>query len=68
METDAMTRDECVAKRVNSALEELNKKGAGDYEDFYRDFGWCGRLDLAKKLAAKWAGHGKVEILEAQTK
>ncbi|MGQ6590195.1 hypothetical protein ACUNEO_25630 [Serratia sp. IR-2025] len=66
-EVAAMTCEQYVNKRVAEELAELNAKGSGEYEDFYRDFGWCGRLDLAQKLAAKWAGRGKVEILEAQS-
>ncbi|HFJ4332871.1 TPA: hypothetical protein ACGUIF_004898 [Serratia liquefaciens] len=67
-EAAGMTCGEYVEKKIAEQLAVLNANGAGDYEDFYRDCGWCSRLDLAQKLAAKWAGNGKVEILEAQTK
>ncbi|WP_171454591.1 hypothetical protein [Serratia marcescens] len=61
-----MGRDHYIEICVLSGIERINKAGVGEYADQWRDFGWCGRLDLAQKLAAKWAHYGKVEILEAQ--
>ncbi|WP_181423052.1 hypothetical protein [Serratia marcescens] len=62
----AMDRDHYVEICVLADIERINKAGKGEYADQWHDFGWCGRLDLAQKLAAKWAHYGKVEILEAQ--
>lgn len=61
-----MGRDHYIEICVLAEIERINKSGEGEYADQWRDFGWCGRLDLAKKLAAKWAHYGKVDILEAQ--
>lgn len=53
-------RDARVAK-----IEELKAKG---YYDAFQNLGWCGRLDLAQKLAAKEGGSAyweEVTILPA---
>ncbi|USZ80581.1 hypothetical protein MQ4_53 [Serratia phage MQ-4] len=61
----AMTCEEYVNNCVANALAAIDARG-GEFANDWADFGWCGRLDLAQKLAAKWAHMGKVEILEAQ--
>ncbi|MCW7561407.1 hypothetical protein [Serratia marcescens] len=61
----AMTCEEYVQMRISEERARIDEKG-GEFANDWADFGWCGRLDLAQKLAAKWAHYGKVEILEAQ--
>ncbi|MGM1131811.1 hypothetical protein ACSUPJ_17360 [Serratia marcescens] len=61
----AMTCEQYVGERINEELAAFDARG-GEFANDWADFGWCGRLDLAQKLAAKWAHMGKVEILEAQ--
>lgn len=62
----AMSREDYIDLCVCVSIARINAHGEGEYADQWRDFGWCGRLDLAQKLAAKWAHYGKVEILEAK--
>ncbi|WRQ11962.1 hypothetical protein vBSlqSZDD2_51 [Serratia phage vB_SlqS_ZDD2] len=62
----AMTCEQYVEERISEELAAIDARG-GEFADHWADFGWCGRLDLAQKLAAKWAHYGKVEILEART-
>lgn len=62
----AMGREGYIEHCVQVQIARINQSGEGEYSNTWHDFGWCGRLDLAQKLAAKWAHYGKVEILEAQ--
>lgn len=54
------------AKRDARVAAVLAARDAGAY-DVWHNAGWCGRLDLAQKLAAKEASYGNLEvtILEA---
>lgn len=54
----------CEAKRLARVAKIEAKKAAGGY-DVFRCAGWCGRLDLAHKLAAK--GGVDTTILPAQS-
>ncbi|URC22409.1 hypothetical protein SUSUWATARI_00280 [Serratia phage vB_SmaM-Susuwatari] len=67
-ELAAMSCDDYVNACIARELARVDATGAGDFEDEFGAAGWCGRFDLAQKLAAKFAGVAKVEILEAQTK
>jgi hypothetical protein len=54
-------RDACVAR-----VQQLKANG---HYDVWCNEGWCGRLDLAQKLASKSSQYGvEVTILEARVK
>lgn len=56
-----------VAARQVARVEENNAKG---YYEAFQNAGWCGRADLAQKLAEKTRkyGHREVTILVAEVK
>lgn len=69
-QADFPTRQDYIDYLVNEAKAKLAARPAGYYDD-YGSLGWCGRLDLATKLAAKEAGHKiyrGITILEAEVK
>lgn len=49
------------AKRDERVAKVLAARDAGAY-DVWHNAGWCGRLDLAQKLAAQQAKYGLLEI------
>lgn len=56
----------CEAKRLERVASVEAKKADGYYDRFFCE-GWCGRADLAHKLAAKCKNAVDVTILPAQT-
>lgn len=46
-------------------IEDVEARKAAGYYETWQNAGWCGRLDLAQKLAAQTAG-ARVEILIAE--
>jgi len=62
--TEGHTRESYVAARRAKRVAAVNEGNAAGYYAKWQNAGWCGRYDLAQKLAAKTAG-AKVEILEA---
>lgn len=59
--TDGVSEEEFVIREKNLRVARAN---AGDYTSWHCA-GWCGRLDLAQKLAAKYTD---AKILPAQTR
>ena len=57
----------CAAERVKRVADVGIRKAAGEF-DTWRNAGWCGRLDLAQKLANSQCATGDyiVAILEAK--
>lgn len=55
------------ARAEAARVADVEKKEANGHYTRYMNLGWCGRLDLAQKLASKWCGTTcKPVILEAQ--
>lgn len=65
-EIAVMTCDEYVQQAVERCIARINEDGMGKHADKCIDVGWCGRLDLAEKLAQKWTQYGIVQIFEAK--
>jgi hypothetical protein len=68
LETDGRTVDQYVAIQRDQRIKRVEaRKAAGDF-DTWKNAGWCGRLDLAQKLAASEAAKGDyaVDILAAK--
>lgn len=60
----ADTAEGYAADKLAATLAAIDAKAAeGFYDRFTVNFGWCGRPDLAAKLAASSAGAGYDEIL-----
>jgi hypothetical protein len=67
----AATADEYAAIMIAKAVADVEAKKAEGYYDTLGSAGWCGRPDLADKLAAKERGepwNAEVVILEAVAK
>jgi hypothetical protein len=67
-EIAAMTCEQYVQSEIEKRIAKINKDGLGEYSDNWFSAGWCGRLDLAQKLAREFGCYGITAILEAQTK
>ena len=64
----AQSEDEYVSREVSKELERIAAQDAKGFYDTWDECGWCGRFDLAQKLAATKRNHeyyGDVVILEA---
>lgn len=68
---DCPTFEDYRAKLLREAIASVEQAKANGYYDRWQDKGWCGRLDLAVKLAASHdkpgSRYAKVIILEALT-
>jgi len=59
--------DAYVARNLASKLQYVEGRKARGWFSKWLNLGWCGRADLAQKLAAKYTGQ-KIEILVATVK
>jgi len=50
----SMTPEEFVAERVAERICLINACGEGEFSDAWYEVGFCGRIDLAQKMAAKY--------------
>lgn len=65
---EAQSEDEYISRKVGEELAGIAAQEAKGFYDTWAECGWCGRLDLAQKLAATKRAHeyyGDVVILEA---
>lgn len=64
----AQSEDEYISRKVGEELAGIAAQDAKGFYDTWAECGWCGRFDLAQKLAATKRNHGyygDVVILEA---
>lgn len=53
----AQSEDEYVSRKIGDELAVIAAKEAKGFYDTWAECGWCGRLDLAHKLAATTRAH-----------
>lgn len=65
---DNWIEDDWIEAQAQDQIARIEKAKAAGYYDQWVNDGWCGRLDLAQKLASKMAGQGRVEITILEAK
>lgn len=61
---DAATdRADAIAQARAKRVATVHQRRTDGYYDLYRVEGWCGRIDLAQKSAAKMQGRGFKDVL-----
>lgn len=60
------SREEAITGRRAKRVAFVNERKEAGYYATWQNAGWCGRLDLAQKLAARTNDAAKVDVLPAK--